>query len=140
MEKLKNELEELGEKQNKLLDLLLKGIINEDIYKQQITDITSKKIELKETISKIENPNSSVVDAIDKVLNISNNSYRIFKSSRIEEKRRILNIVFANFFMEGKNPVISMRKNFNLLSNLGGCQDWCSGKDLNLHEKTPTST
>ena len=60
--------------------------------------------------------------------------------SQIEEKSRILNIVFANFFMEGKNPVISMRKNFNLLSNLGGCQDWCSEKDLNLHGNAPTST
>ena len=140
LEKLKNELEELGEKQNKLLDLLLKGIINEDIYKQQITDITSKKIELKETISKIENPNSSVVDAIDKVLNISNNSYRIFKSSRIEEKRRILKNVFLNFFMEGKNPLITMYKHYNLLSKIGDCQDWCSGKDLNLHEEPLTST
>ena len=82
--------------------MLLKGIINEDIYKQQITDITSKKIELKETISKIENPNSSVVDAIDKVLNISNNSYRIFNSLRIEEKRRILKNVFLNFLWEEK--------------------------------------
>ena len=60
--------------------------------------------------------------------------------SQIEEKRRILNIVFAFFFMEEKNPVISMRKNFNLLSNLGGCQDWCSGKDSNFHEGTLTST
>ena len=74
-------------------------------------------------------PDTSVERAIDKVLNFSQNSYEIFKSSQIEEKRRILNIVFANFFMEGKNPVISMRKNFNLLSNLGGCQDWCTKVD-----------
>lgn len=27
--------------------------------------------------------------------------------------------------MDGKNSEISMRKNFSLLSNLGGCKDWC---------------
>ena len=75
----------------------------------------------------------NVDKAIDKVLNFSKNSFSIFKSSQIEEKRRILNIVFANFFMDGKNPEISMRKNFSLLSNLGGCQDWCPGEDSNFH-------
>ncbi len=77
----------------------------------------------------MERPNSAILAAIDKALNFSQNSYEIFKSSQIEEKRRILNIVFANFFMEGKNPVILMRKNFNLLSNLGGCQVWCTKVD-----------
>ena len=35
-------------------------------------------------------------------MNFSQNSFAIFKSSQIEEKRHILNIVFANFFMDGK--------------------------------------
>ena len=39
--------------------------------------------------------------------------------------------------MDGKNPLITMYKHFNLLSKIGGCQDWCSEKDLNLHEKLP---
>ena len=71
----------------------------------------------------------SVDKAIDKVLNFSKNSFSIFKSSQIEEKRRILNIVFANFFMDGKNPEISMRKNFKLLSKIGACEDWCTRVD-----------
>ena len=77
----------------------------------------------------------NVDKAIDKVLNFSQNSFAIFKSSQIEEKRCILNIVFANFFMEGKNPEISMRKNFSLLSNLGGCKDWCPEEDSNFHDQ-----
>ena len=44
----------------------------------------------------------NVDKAIDKVLNFIKNSFAIFKSSQIEEKRRILNIVFANFLMDGK--------------------------------------
>ncbi len=71
----------------------------------------------------------NVDKAIDKVLNFSQNSFAIFKSSQIEEKRRILNIVFANFFMDGKNPEISMRKNFKLLSKIGACEDWCTRVD-----------
>lgn len=68
----------------------------------------------------------NVDKAIDKALNFIKNSFAIFKSSQIEEKRRILNIVFANFFMDGKNVEISMSKNFKLLSKIGACKDWCS--------------
>ena len=71
----------------------------------------------------------NVNKAIDKVLNFSQNSFAIFKSSQIEEKRRILNIVFSNFLLDGKNVEISMSKNFSLLSNLGGCKDWCTRVD-----------
>lgn len=60
--------------------------------------------------------------------------------SQIEEKRRILKNVFLNFFMEEKNPLITMYKHYNLLSKIGDCQDWCSGKDLNFHEEPLTST
>ena len=114
--------------------------VSAEVYRSKNAEYEMQKIDLQHKIQTLQAPNTSVEMAIDKVLNFSQNSYEIFKSSQIEEKRRILNIVFANFFMEGKNPVISMRKNFNLLSNLGGCQDWCSGKDLNLHEESFTST
>ena len=71
----------------------------------------------------------NVDKAIDKVLNFIKNSFAIFKSSQIAEKRRILNIVFANFFMDGKNVEISMSKNFKLLSKIGACKDWCTRVD-----------
>lgn len=133
LEKSKNELSDVEQKQKKLLDLLIAETISADIYRNKNAEYEMQKIDLQNKIQSLQAPDTSVERAIDKVLNFSQNSYEIFKSSQIEEKRRILNIVFANFFMEGKNPVISMRKNFNLLSNLGGCQDWCPGEDSNFH-------
>ncbi len=131
LEKSKNELSDVEQKQKKLLDLLIAETISADIYRNKNAEYEMQKIDLQNKIQSLQAPDTSVERAIDKVLNFSQNSYEIFKSSQIEEKRRILNIVFANFFMEGKNPVISMRKNFNLLSNLGGCQDWCRKVDSN---------
>ena len=131
LEKSKNELSDVEQKQKKLLDLLIAETISADIYRNKNAEYEIQKIDLQNKIQSLQAPDTSVERAIDKVLNFSQNSYEIFKSSQIEEKRRILNIVFANFFMEGKNPVISMRKNFNLLSNLGGCQDWCRKVDSN---------
>lgn len=133
LEKNRNELADVEENQKKLLDLLIAGTVSAEIYRNKNAEYEAAKIELQAKIEKLQTPDTSVERAIDKVLNFSQNSFAIFKSSQIEEKRRILNIVFANFFMDGKNPEISMRKNFSLLSNLGGCKDWCPGEDSNFH-------
>ena len=133
LEKNRNELADVEEKQKKLLDLLIAGTVPAEVYCSKNAEYETAKIELQARIEKLQTPDTSVERAIDKVLNFSQNSFEIFKSSQIEEKRRILNIVFANFLMDGKNPEISMRKNFSLLSNLGGCKDWCSGEDSNFH-------
>ena len=133
LEKNRNELADVEENQKKLLDLLIAGTVPADVYRSKNAEYETAKIELQVKIEKLQTPDTSVERVIDKVLNFSQNSFAIFKSSQIEEKRRILNIVFANFLMDGKNPEISMRKNFSLLSNLGGCKDWCSGEDSNFH-------
>lgn len=133
LEKNRNELADVEENQKKLLDLLIAGTVPAEVYRSKNAEYETAKIELQAKIEKLQTPDTSVERAIDKVLNFSQNSFAIFKSSQIEEKRRILNIVFANFLMDGKNPEISMRKNFKLLSKIGACKDWCPGEDSNFH-------
>ncbi len=106
LEKNRNELADVEENQKKLLDLLIAGTVPADVYRGKNAEYESVKIELQAKIEKLQTPDTSVERAIDKVLNFSQNSFAIFKSSQIEEKRHILNIVFANFFMDGKNPEI----------------------------------
>ncbi len=135
LEKNRNELADIEENQKKLLDLLIAGTVPAEVYRSKNAEYETAKIELQAKIEKLQTPDTSVERAIDKVLNFSQNSFAIFKSSQIEEKRRILNIVFANFFMDGKNPEISMRKNFKLLSKIGACKDWCPEEDSNFHDQ-----
>lgn len=133
LEKNRNQLVDVEENQKKLLDLLIAGTVPAEVYRSKNAEYETAKIELQAKIEQLQTPDNSVERAIDKVLNFSQNSFAIFKSSQIEEKRRILNIVFANFLMDGKNPEISMHKNFKLLSKIGACEDWCPGEDSNFH-------
>lgn len=93
---------DVEENQKKLLDLLIAGMVSAEVYRSKNTEYETAKIELQAKIEQLQTPDNSVERAIDKVLNFSQNSFAIFKSSQIEEKRRILNIVFANFLMDGK--------------------------------------
>lgn len=140
LEKNRNQLADVEENQKKLLDLLIAGTVSAEVYRCKNAEYETAKIELQAKIEQLQTPDNSVERAIDKVLNFSQNSFAIFKSSQIEEKRRILNIVFANFLMDGKNPEISMHKNFKLLSKIGACEDWCPGEDSNFHDQTVIST
>lgn len=140
LEKNRNQLADVEENQKKLLDLLIAGTVSAEVYRSKNAEYETVKIELQAKIEQLQTPDNSVERAIDKVLNFSQNSFAIFKSSQIEEKRRILNIVFANFLMDGKNPEISMHKNFKLLSKIGACEDWCPGEDSNFHDQTVIST
>ena len=135
MEKNRNQLADVEENQKKLLDLLIAGTVPAEVYRCKNAEYETAKIELQAKIEQLQTPDNSVERAIDKVLNFSQNSFAIFKSSQIEEKRRILNIVFANFLMDGKNPEISMHKNFKLLSKIGACEDWCPEEDSNFHDQ-----
>ena len=64
--------------------------------------------------------------ALGTVLSLSSNAHDIFKSSKVDAKREILNIVLSNFKLEESKISYELRKPF----------DWVSS----LNEKTPSKT
>ena len=62
--------------------------------------------------------------AIDTVLDFANNIQTLFDSSSFYEKRLILKNVFSNFLLDGRNPQISLKKEYALLSKTGERQNW----------------
>ena len=118
------EIETIKNNQNKLLDLLITNTINKETYHLKNNEYENSKIEIENRLEKIKQPKVSIDEAIDNILNFSENSYNIFKSVKTDEKRKILNLIFSNFILDGKNVEISMRKAYNLLSEIGGCIEW----------------
>ena len=93
-------------------------------YKTKNNEYENQKIDLENKLNQIKQPQINIDNAISKVLNFGENFFEIFKSVKIDEKRKILNLIFSNFLLDGKNVEISMRKTYNLLSEIGGCQEW----------------
>ena len=48
----------------------------------------------------------------------------LFKSSKVEQKRALLNLLLSNCELKDKKLVYSIRKPFNILMELNGCQSW----------------
>ena len=98
LEKNRNELADVEEKQKKLLDLLIAGTVPAEVYRSKNAEYETAKIELQAKIEKLQTPDTSVERAIDKVLNFIQNSFAIFKSSQIEEKRAYFKYRFCELF------------------------------------------
>ena len=114
------------------MDLLITNTIDKETYHLKNNEYENSKIEIENRLEKIKQPKVSIDEAIDNILNFSENSYNIFKSVKTDEKRKILNLIFSNFLLDGKNVEISMRKAYNLLSEIGGCIEWWILQDSNL--------
>ena len=56
--------------------------------------------------------------ALGTVLSLESNAYDIFSSSQVETKRAILNIVLANFKLDGQKFSYDLRKPFDWMQSL----------------------
>ncbi len=48
----------------------------------------------------------------------------LFKSSRNEQKRKIINLVFSNLQMDDVSLCYSLKKPFDKLLDIGSCNEW----------------
>ena len=131
LNKCMEEIETIKNNQNKLLDLLITNTIDKETYHLKNNEYENSKIEIENRLEKIKQPKVNIDEAIDNILNFGDNSYNIFKSVKTDEKRKILNLIFSNFILDGKNVEISMRKAYNLLSETRGCIEWWVLMDSN---------
>ncbi len=51
-------------------------------------------------------------------------AYELFESSKIEQKRKLINYVFSNLELEGVTLRYSLRKPFDLMANCSTRSEW----------------
>ena len=122
----KLKLEKVITQSDKLLELLLDGTISKEVYESKYQMLKDEQINLEQQITLMStNTDEKELDkAIDTVLDFANNIQTLFESSSFYEKRLILKNVFSNFLLDGRNPQISLKKEYALLSKTGERQNW----------------
>jgi hypothetical protein len=61
------------------------------------------------------------------VFNLAKNALDLFESSKVPEKRAILNYILSNYTVNEKTPCITMRSQFNLVLQLVDSPSWLRG-------------
>lgn len=134
----KKQLEtQLTNAQNRLdnaVNLLLDGIISKELYESKKIQLNTEIAEIESELSKCSDNFADFGNVLDNIIEIAGNVSNVLKSSKVDQKRAILNLILSNSTIDDKKAWISLKKPFDLLKNSNGCLSWLGRTDSN-HDK-----
>ena len=138
--KLQQKQLDIKDKKSKLLDLLMDNKIDQ-------VDYDTKSEELKETLYNIQikldahsKADDNFVYTLESLILIASRAPELFKSSKVEQKREILNLLLSNCTLADGKLRFSLRKPFDALVNLNNRSKWSGRKDSNLRHLAPKAS
>ena len=118
-------------KLDRLTDLLLEGDISKEVYDRKHGEIVTRRDDINQQLAASDTGDAEVKMAISFIVSLVAKTPRLFESSKIEEKRKLLGLVFSNLQMEGSTLRYTLRKPFDLFAGTLNRQEWCALVDSN---------
>ena len=131
-------ISKLNTRKQRMIDIFADGDIDKDTYRTTIANIDSEIETLNNTLLKYEQAGTDIAETVDNIIEIAGNPSFFMKSSKIHEKRALLNLLFPNSTITGKSLCFSLKKTFDLLLNQRECSFWWEWVDSNHLRLKPT--
>ena len=128
---LQLESNNLSTKLNRLTDLLIEGHIEPKVYEVKNKEIALRQKELGCVLNDNHEADEKFKDALAKIITLTGKTYDLFESSKTEEKRGLLGFVFSNLQLEGATLRYTLRKPFEVFSQLPNNPEWRPLRDSN---------
>jgi DNA invertase Pin-like site-specific DNA recombinase len=122
--KLQNQYEAIQNRIKKARELYLDDGFTKEEYNETMADLQVERQNLETKLQRLSKADESFNQNISTIFGIASKSHELFKSSDIEEKRRIIAMLFPNLSMNGEKLVFIMRKPFDMFLNLTDRQEW----------------
>ncbi len=122
-------------KATKIRNIYIDGGFSKEEYDEAMLDLNVERENITVKLDKLNNADKSFNENLSTIFELASKSYELFKSSEIDEKRRIVNMVFQNLEMDGKKLEFSARKPFDMFLNVNSYKEWLPGKDSNLRPR-----
>lgn len=135
--KLSNDLKSIEKKLNRILDLYIDESITKTEYDKRKYELSVQKDNIESQIAKLNDANDDFEITVKYLLDVASRSYSLFKSSGIDVKRKILKLVFPNFYLDGQDLSYDIRKPFDLFIKGSTCSINLGRKDSNLRMPGP---
>lgn len=137
MDKLVNDLKSLEKKSDRILNLYIDESITKDEYNKKKEELSILKDNIQSQITKLNEADDNFEITVEYLLDAASRSYSLFKSSGIDVKRKILKLVFPNFYLDGQNLSYDVRKPFDLFIKGSTYPINLGRKDSNLRMPGP---
>lgn len=106
--------------------------ITTDDYDRKCHQLKSRQYKINDQIKKHLKADETFKINVNTVFSIANMAYELFESSKIEQKRKLINYVFSNLELEDVTLRYSLRKPFDLMVDCSKRSEWLGYKDSNL--------
>ena len=131
MAALQKRQNELTEKRGRLLDLRIAGDISQGEYTDKKNEIEESLHNIKVRLDAHAGADDSFINTLESLLLIASRAYDLFKSSKVEQKREIINLLLSNCTLADGKLRFSLRKPFDALVNLPNRSVWLGHLDSN---------
>ena len=108
------QLTNLTTRLDRLKKVYLDGDFTREEYLLEKQNIEIEQKTLENKIAELSTDNKEIEITLEYLLDLVSRVNSLYKSSRIDKKRRILNLVFSNFFLNGSNLSYELKRPFDL--------------------------
>ena len=112
---LRKEQDRIQKRINQMYDDKLDGLIDEKMYLDKVKDYKTRQAEIIDQMARHEKADHNFYATANMVMNLAARAREIFEGSEVDEKRQLLNFVFQNLKLDGKNLSIDTCEPFTTL-------------------------
>jgi site-specific DNA recombinase len=124
LKSLKNEHNQIQNKLDILLDALLNESITRDEHAKKAYELKQRQQEINTQLSNFDGADEEFTTSLKLLLDLVQNAGLLFKSSNLEQKRKLINLVFQNLILKGGNVDYTLVKPFELFLDKAKCSKW----------------
>ncbi|MCL2017796.1 MAG: recombinase family protein [Alphaproteobacteria bacterium] len=129
--RLREQQDKATAKRSKLLDLLLSESITQDDYANKKSELDEALHNIKVKLDAHAQADDTFINTLESLLLIASKANELFQSSKVEQKREILNLLLSNCTLADGKLRFSLRKPFDALVNLTNRAVWLGNLDSN---------
>ncbi len=122
--KLQKQYQTIQIRIKRAMELLLDMHISKEEYDNMMTELQAERHNLEVRLQRLGQADEHFNKSLSTIFALASRAYYVFKSSELEEKRRIITIVFPNLEMNAEKLEFSIRKPFDMFLNLPERPEW----------------
>lgn len=129
---LQKEFSGIKHKLDRLVDLLIEQSITQGIYDTKVQELRNRQHEVEHRLSGHTKADETFNYTLSVLVGLTSKAAECFARANIEQKRKLLTLIFANLEMQGTTLCYSLRKPFDALAQLPQSEEWRAQQESNL--------
>ncbi len=136
---LLTERDRLLKRKKRALELYLDGKLSDEDYANIRAEISLRLPTIESKLAEFETDQASLIPTARKVLELSQRAPFLYVRQNLEEKRKFLDLVFSNLFLDRVTASVARSSPWDLIVNCRKKEEWRTREDSNLRHQDPES-